>query len=169
MKLLAGAAALALLFVLVGVFTALSGHGPAAFPEASYATRADAEKAGALQPGGWLPAQIPEGATLLHESHNPATHQTWGAFRLAAGSEGWRPALSPNQPGEMMLLGAPKNVTWWPQQLRARTSSAELEARGFRFYVVEKGEKSPLVFGVQGGARVGEGGVEVFFWRLARQ
>ena len=165
MKLLAGAAALALLFVIVGAFTALRGHGPPGFPEASYAARADAEQASALQPGAWLPAQIPAGATLLHESHNPATHQTWGSFRLPAGSERWRPVLtlqqSSEQPGEMMLLGAPKNVEWWPPFLRARTSSAELEAQGFRFYVVEKGEKSPLVFGVRG--------LEVFFWRLARQ
>lgn len=161
MKLLAGAGALALLFVAIGVFTALRNSGTPAFPEASYATRAEAEKAGALQPGAWLPAQIPEGATLLHESHNPATHQTWGSFRLPAGSEAWRPTLSPNQPGEMMLLGAPKNVEWWPPFLRLRTSSADLEAQGFRFYVVEKGEKSPLVFGVRG--------LEVYFWRLARQ
>jgi hypothetical protein len=163
-KLLAGAAALGLLFVIVGAFTALRGHGPPGFPESSYATRADAEGASALRPGAWLPAQIPAGATQLHESHNPATHQTWGSFRLAAGSEGWRPLLSPKeseQPGELMLLGAPKNVEWWPPFLRARTSSADLEAQGFRFYVVEKGEKSPLVFAVRG--------LEVFFWRLARQ
>jgi hypothetical protein len=160
-KLLAAAATLALLFVVVGAFTALRGYGPSAFPEAAYATRAEAEQQGALQPGAWLPAQIPPGATLLRESHNPSTHQTWGAFRLPAGGEGWRPALSPNQPGEMMLLGAPKNVEWWPQHLRARTSSADLEAQGYLFYVVEKGEKSPLVFGVKG--------PEVFFWRLARQ
>ena len=161
MKLLAAAAVLGLAFVIVGSVTALRGHGPSEFPEAAFATRAEAEQAGALQPGAWLPAQIPAGATLLHESHNPSTHQTWGAFRLPAGAEGWRPVIAPNQPGEMMLLGAPKNVEWWPANLRLRTSSADLEAQGFRFYVIEKGELSPLVFGVRG--------LEVFFWRLARQ
>ena len=168
MKLLAGAGVLALLLVIVGAVTALRGHGPSAFPEASYATREEAEKASALQPGAWLPPQIPAGATLLHESHNPATHQTWGSFRLPPGAEGWRPTLpakQSEQPGELMLLGAPKNVEWWPQHLRARTSSADLEKQGFRFYVLEKGEQSPLVFGVQSGGR----GAEVFFWRLARQ
>ena len=161
MKLFFGAAALGLLLVAIGAFTALRSTEPPTFPESNFATRADAEKAGMLGSDGWLPAQLPPGATALRESHNPATHQTWGAFRLPAGSEAWRPVLTPNQPGEMMLLGAPKNVEWWPGYLRARTSSADLEQQGFRFYVIDKGEKSPLVFGVHG--------LEVFFWRLARQ
>lgn len=161
MKALAAVAAVGLLVAAAGAFTALRSTDSPTFPESNYPTRAGAEKAGVLGPEGWLPAQIPPGATALRESHNPATHQTWGTFRLPAGSEGWRPVLSPNQPGEMMLLGAPMNVEWWPAFLRARTSSADLEQQGFRFYVIDKGEKSPLVFGVRG--------LEVFFWRLARQ
>jgi hypothetical protein len=160
-KLLAAFVALLLAGVGVGIFFALRSAAPSAFPEERFETRAEAQAAGALGPGAWLPPQIPEGATRLHESHNPSTHQTWGEFLLPPGSEGWRPALSPNQPGELMLLGAPKNVAWWPAFLRLRVSSAELEKQGYRFFVVEKGEKSPLVFGVRG--------QQVYYWRLARQ
>jgi hypothetical protein len=176
-KLLAGAAAVGLLAILLAAFLALRNYGPAAFPSSSFADRALAEAAGAFDNrfDNWLPKQIPPGATALRESHNPSTHQTWGSFRLPAPEAApgasradhaapprWIPAGTARiQPGELMLLGAPKNVDWWPQFLRGRASSAALEAQGLHFFVVEQGEPSPLVFGIRGD--------EVWFWRLARQ
>ena len=161
MRIFARAVALGLLLIALSAFLALRGHGPSAFPGAQFKDRAAAEQAGAFAgTAAWLPRQIPPGATFLRESHNPATHQTWGYFRLPPGGRlgGSAAAI---QPGELMLLGAPKNVDWWPAFLRGRASSAELEKQGFGFVMYEQGEPSPLVFAVRGD--------EVWFWRLARQ
>ena len=163
MKLRAGAAAVGFAAIGLAVFLALRGAGSSAFPAEQFPDRASAEQAGAFAAasGGWLPSQIPPGATLLRESHNPSTHQTWGWFRLPADAR-WIPAGSMRTPpGELMLLGAPANVDWWPAFLRGRASSAELQRQGFHFFIVEQGEPSPLVFAVRG--------EEVWFWRLARQ
>jgi hypothetical protein len=165
LKLFAGAAALGLCLIALTVFLALRGHGPAAFPGGEWPDRAAAQSGGAFAEaaGGWLPAQIPEGATALRENHNLSTHQTWGSFRLPASSAAsWVPARAARTPpGELMLLGAPRNLAWWPELLRGRVGSSDLEKQGFRFFFVEQGEPSPLVFGVRG--------EEVWFWRLARQ
>ena len=161
MKLFAGSAALGLVLIALAAFLALRNYGPSAFPGSQFADREAADRAGAFAgPLAWLPRQIPPGATSLRESHNPATHQTWGSFRLPPGGRLAGVALAV-QPGELMLLGAPKNVDWWPAFLRGRASSAELEKQGLRFVMYEQGEPSPLVFAVRGD--------EAWFWRLARQ
>ena len=161
MKLFAGAAALGLCLIALAAFLALRDYGSPAFPGSQFADRAAAERAGAFSPPeAWLPRQIPPGATGLRESHNPATHQTWGSFLLPPGGK-LAGGASAVQPGELMLLGAPKNVDWWPAQLRGRASSAELEKLGLRFLMYEQGEPSPLIFAVRGD--------EAWFWRLARQ
>jgi len=140
---------------------ALSTSRGSALPTESYATYAEAEAQAAFAPvpRGWLPSFIPAGATALRVAHDGGTHQSWGEFRLP--QAGWTPGLAAKaQPTELMLLGAPDRVAWWPTALRGRVASADLRAQGYRVFVLEQ-ERSPLVVAVLG--------AQVYWWRLARQ
>jgi hypothetical protein len=130
-------------------------------PTEIYGTRAEAEAHAAFAPvpQGWLPKFIPEGATAIRTTHNPSTHQSWGDFHSPPAN--WIPAgASKTPPRELMLLGAPSAVTWWPAFLRGRIASGDLAAQGFHFAFIES-EASPLMVAVRGD--------QVYWWRLARQ
>ena len=140
---------------------AFSKNHSSTLPTERYATRAEAEAHGAFAPvpQGWLPSFIPAGATDLTVAYNPPTHQTWGQF--TAPHEGFAPGNADKvAPTEMMLLGAPAVVDWWPPFLRGRVASGDLQAQGFRLFFIEK-ERSPVVVEVRG--------TQVYWWRLARQ
>jgi hypothetical protein len=148
------------LVVIAAATWAFSKNHSSTLPTERYATTAEAEEANAFAPvpQGWLPDLIPQDATEIRAAHNPPTHQTWGQFKTAAT---WIPAGADKvPPTEMMLLGAPVVVTWWPDFLRGRVASADLAAQGYRLWFVEI-EASPLV--------VAKKGTQVYFWRLARQ
>ena len=50
---------------------------------ASYATLAEARKAGAIE-RGWVPAGLPEGAYELREAHDLDSSRRWGLFSFRA-------------------------------------------------------------------------------------
>jgi hypothetical protein len=62
---------------------ALAG-GCSEMVESSYATYADAERAGAVG-RGWVPAFVPRSATAIREAHDLDTNDQWLRFRLPDG------------------------------------------------------------------------------------
>ena len=148
------------LLVIAAAAWAFSKNHSSTLPTTRYATCAEAEQQNAFAPvpQGWLPDLVPTDATEIAEVHNPPTHQTWGQFKA---SPAWVPAGADKvPPTEMMLLGAPAVVAWWPDFLHGRVASADLVAKGYRLWFIEA-EASPLV--------VAKKGTQVYFWRLARQ
>jgi hypothetical protein len=61
-----------------------SGGGCSEVVGASYATYADAERAGAVA-RGWLPSFMPRSATDIREVHDLDTNAQWLRFRVPAG------------------------------------------------------------------------------------
>jgi hypothetical protein len=126
--------------------------------QASYRTRADAQKSGAIA-RGWIPSVVPEGATEIRETHNVDSNQAWGKFLFSASkAESIRSAL--NEIDISSLAGqevrSPK-VNWWPSVLSGRLSDHELRATGFKFYKVQ--QNGVVFFAVDWQKK------EAFFWR----
>jgi hypothetical protein len=126
--------------------------------QASYASRADAEKSGAVA-HGWVPTVVPEGSTEIREAHNVDTNQTWGRFVVSAsGTEALQVALT--EIAVSSLAGQevrPPNVSWWPPVLTGRLGELELRATGFRFYKTQ--QNGTVFFAINGQKN------EAFFWR----
>ena len=126
--------------------------------QASYQTRAEAEKLGAVA-RGWVPSAVPEGATQIRETHNIDTNQAWGRFLFPASKgETLRAAL--NEIDTSSLAGqevrSPK-VNWWPSVLSGQLSDQGLRATGFTFYKVQ--QNGVMFFAVDWRKN------EAFFWR----
>jgi hypothetical protein len=144
---------LAVLFSIFGLTLACSDK-----VQASYQTRAEAEKSGAIA-RGLVPSAIPEGATEIREMHNVDTNQAWGKFLFPASkAESLRAAL--NEVDVSSLAGQEvrsPNVNWWPSVLSGRLSDQGLRAAGFKFYKVQ--QNGSVLFAVDWGKN------EAFFWR----
>ncbi|HET7220685.1 MAG TPA: hypothetical protein VFJ02_21680, partial [Vicinamibacterales bacterium] len=85
----------------------------------AYATRAEAERDGAIE-RGWVPRGLPPSAHDLREAHNLDTNRRWGLFHFEeADREALRAVLKPD---EISLAGIrsepPLRVEWWPLLLR---------------------------------------------------
>lgn len=101
----------------------------------AYATRAEAEKAGAFA-RGWIPNGIPPSAHDLREAHSVDTNQRWGLFDFnPADGAGLRAML---EPSEVSLTGTstgiPQRIEWWPVLLRTALDDAKLKAAGLQAY-----------------------------------
>jgi hypothetical protein len=101
----------------------------------AYATRAEAEQAGAFA-RGWIPHGIPSSAHDLREAHDLDTSQRWGLFDFnpADGAE-LRAMLDP---AEVSLSGTrtgiPQRIEWWPVMLRTALDDAQLKTAGLKAY-----------------------------------
>jgi hypothetical protein len=101
----------------------------------AYATRAEAESAGAIE-RGWVPRGLPPGAYELREAHSLNSSRRWGLFNFeAADREALRAVLLPD---EISLAGIrsepPLRVEWWPLLLRRDPAPEQLEIAGLKAY-----------------------------------
>jgi hypothetical protein len=101
----------------------------------SYATLAEAEKAGAIA-RGWIPPGLPPSSYELREAHNADTNRRWGLFNFAP-SEG--AALRQRlQPEEVSVAGMrcdiPHRIEWWPVLLRGSLDSDHVKASGLQAF-----------------------------------
>jgi hypothetical protein len=101
----------------------------------AYATRAEAEREGAIE-HGWVPRGLPPGAHDLREAHSRDSKRRWGLFNFEpADREAFRAVL---QPGEISLSGIrsepPTRIEWWPLLLRRDPDPEQLKTAGLQVY-----------------------------------
>ncbi len=123
----------------------------------SYATVREAREAGAIQ-RGWVPASLPETATVIREAHDVDTNETWGAFKFPASDvKVLHAALVPIKPAGRHLRRPPTRIEW-PSSLLGELTSNELGRAGLELFEAQSGG---FFFAVDW--RSGAG----FFWREA--
>jgi len=111
--------------------------------EASYATLAEAQAAGAVA-RGWVPDWLPPGATGIREVHNLDTNHFMVRFSVPKGT-----AFQPPKPCEPVALNVPPkppfNRAWWPSDVPASGLTTHRHAffgcdRTFVAYSAAQGE-----------------------------
>ena len=114
---------------------------------ASYATLAEARKAGAIE-RGWIPAGLPDGSHGLREAHDLDSNRRWGLFSFSAADRDDLQALL--RPEETSLDGVtcdiPGRIEWWPVILRGDLDEARIRATGLKAHRAARGD---LIFVVQ--------------------
>lgn len=124
---------LCLLPLVLALVSAACGYSDAVTN--AYATRAEAERAGAIE-RGWVPRGVPPGAFDLREAHSLASDRRWGLFNFEpVDREALRAVLLPD---EIPLAGLrsepPLRVEWWPIMLRRDPAPEQLEVAGLKVY-----------------------------------
>jgi hypothetical protein len=119
----------------------------------SYATRAEAEQAGAVA-RGWVPAGIPRSAEGLREAHDLDTNRRWGLFDFNPSEGATLQAML--RPGEISIqgqrCGIPARIEWWPVLLRGALDDETLKAAGLQAYRSTDGKLIVIVNWAQGRA-----------------
>jgi hypothetical protein len=128
--------------------------------EFSFANVKEARSSGAVA-RGWVPDDLPESATDLHELHNLDTNEVWGTFRLP-GSE-HAPSVTLTRVEASKINGhavkSPR-ARWWPEALTGNLDSRVLEKNGFQLYSTP----APFEFWIAIDRNGGRG----FFWSTGR-
>jgi hypothetical protein len=119
----------------------------------SYATLAEAEKAGAIA-RGWIPSGLPPSTHELREAHNSETNRKWGLFNFAPDDgAALRQRL---QPEEVSVAGMrcdiPHRIEWWPVLLRGSLDPDQVKASGLQAFRHRDGNLIVLVNWPQGRA-----------------
>jgi hypothetical protein len=107
--------------------------------EFSYATLADAIKAGEIN-RGWIPDYLPTSSHAIHIIYDPSSPRTWCAFEFSpADSQGLKKNLtSVNALPERLKRVDSPGVSWWPDFLRGDLDIARFHGNGFDAYVAEE-------------------------------
>ncbi len=109
--------------------------------EYSYATLADAAKAGEIS-RGWIPDYVPTSSHAIHIVYDPSSPRTWCAFEFSpADSQSIKKNLTsadalPQRLKRVDSLGAP----WWPDFLKGDLDVARFHGNGFDAYVGEESD-----------------------------
>ncbi len=102
----------------------------------AYATRAEAEAAGAIA-RGWVPRGLPDSAYEIREVHDVDSNQRWGLFNFAAADrDALRRILTPE---EVSIAGVrseppPARIEWWPLIFRRDADPEQLKSAGLQAY-----------------------------------
>jgi hypothetical protein len=123
------------LAILIAATGVSAGCGDLDVVTAAYATRAEAEQAGAVE-RGWVPAAVPAGAHDLREAHDLDTNRTWGLFSFApTDAEALRAQLQPDAIAVSGLeCDIPGRIEWWPVLLRGTLDADRIKAAGLQAY-----------------------------------
>jgi hypothetical protein len=81
-------------------------------PEASYASYSEAEGAGALGPGSWIPEFLPVSAIDIREQHNIDTNERWLRFSFTGD---FKPPDSCSSTGRLGSVDA-RTPEWWKEE-----------------------------------------------------
>jgi hypothetical protein len=107
--------------------------------ESSYATLADAVKAGEIS-RGWIPEYLPTSSHAIHIVYDPSSPRTWCAFEFSpADSQSFKKNLkSVNAlPQRLKRVDSP-GASWWPDFLKGDLDFARFQGKGFDAYVAEE-------------------------------
>jgi hypothetical protein len=100
----------------------------------SYATLAEAQKAGAVTEG-WLPDGLPEQTHDIREAHVPGTTEHWGIINFPAeGEPAVRAILAEELPLQGLRCDPPGRIEWWPPMLRGPFDGERLGVTGLHAY-----------------------------------
>jgi hypothetical protein len=145
------------LVILVAVAAFATGCGDLDVVTAAYATRAEAEQAGAVE-RGWVPAAVPPDAHDLREAHDLDTNRTWGLFNFPPADA--RTLRAQLQPDEIAVSGLecdiPGRIEWWPVLLRGTLDADRIKAAGLQPYRARQQDLIVIVNWKQGRA---------YYWR----
>jgi hypothetical protein len=106
------------------------------YRESFYRTLQDARRDGAMD-RGWIPGYLPISSHDIHEYHRIEHARTWCAFTFGPGDFAeFRSHVdgSAALPKAVSSIQEP-DVSWWPDFLRGRLDTAQLQRAGFRFYL----------------------------------
>jgi hypothetical protein len=141
------------LVVLLGVAALPAGCGDLDVVTSAYATKAEAEAAGAME-RGWIPAGVPSSTHEIREAHDLDTNRRWGLFNFAPSDGDALRALL--RPGEAAVDGLrcdiPGRIEWWPPMLRGAMNGERLKTAALAAYRTRDGELIVLVNWLQGRA-----------------
>jgi hypothetical protein len=126
---------------------------------ASYATLAEAERAGAIE-HGWMPAGLPPGTHDIREAHGTDSRHRWALFSFHPSDVGALKRLLHGT--EVSLDGqvcdAPARIEWWPIVLRGELNGERIRATGLQAYRAADGS---LMFAVNWNQR------RAYYWTPA--
>lgn len=101
----------------------------------AYATKAEAEQAGAVE-RGWVPRGLPQSTRDLREAHSTEGKRVWGLFSFTPDDGDALRAVV--QPDELSAGGlrpeVPARIEWWPVLLRATLDAEHVKAAGLQVY-----------------------------------
>ena len=106
----------------------------------AYATKAEAEQAGAVE-RGWVPRGLPESARDLREAHSTKGKRVWGLFSFAPDDADAlrRRVQSDELPAGGLRPGIPARIEWWPVLLRSTLDAEQVKAAGLQAYRAPSG------------------------------
>ena len=118
-----------------------------------YATKGEAEQAGAVE-RGWIPRGLPASTHDLREAHSTAGRRAWGLFSFAPeDADALRALLAPNEiPAEGLRPGIPARIEWWPVLLRSTLNAEQIKSAGLQPYRSKDGALVVIVNWKQGRA-----------------
>ena len=101
----------------------------------AYATKAEAEQAGAVE-RGWVPRGLPDSARDLREAHSDEGRRAWGLFSFAPeDSDVLRAILDPTEISAQGLEpDIPARIEWWPLLLRGTVNAEPIKSAGLQAY-----------------------------------
>jgi hypothetical protein len=135
------------------VMAAAAGCSELEVVTAAYATKTEAQQAGAFDRGS-MPAFVPQGAHDIRAAHDPDRQRQWGLFNfLPTDAESLRSALEPD---EVSLAGTrcdiPERIEWWPVLLRGSLNPSSVADAGLKAYRARTAELVVAVNWSQGRA-----------------
>jgi hypothetical protein len=82
-------------------------------PQVSYASYTEAQRVGALGPGGWIPEFLPASATDIREQHDIDTNELWLSFSFTGEFQFPASCSSTNEPLSM----DDRTPQWWKDEV----------------------------------------------------
>ncbi len=142
-------AAVALLVGLPG----LSACGYGDVVTNTYATRAEAEQAGAVD-RGWVPRGLPASTKDMREAHSDTSGRAWGLFSFVPEeADTLRALLRPEPiPAQGLRPEIPARIEWWPVLLRGTLDGERVTSAGLDAYRSTDGRVVMIVNWKQGRA-----------------
>jgi hypothetical protein len=119
----------------------------------AYATRAEAEQAGAVEQG-WVPRGLPDTTRELREAHSDGGRRVWGLFSFSPEDGGaLRRLLRPDPIAATGLRPEiPARIEWWPVLLRGTLDGDQVKAAGLEVYRTTDNSRVMIVNWKQGRA-----------------
>jgi hypothetical protein len=142
---------------LIGAVALIVGCSYADTVTNAYATRVEAERAGAVE-SGWVPRGLPESARDLREAHSVEGGRIWGLFSFSPeDGDVLRALLGPTEISANGLRAEiPARIEWWPILLRATIDAEQIKSAGLQAYRGKDGALVMIVNWKQGRA---------YYWR----
>jgi hypothetical protein len=127
---------------LIGAVALIVGCGYSDTVTNAYATKGEAERAGAVE-RGWVPRGLPASTRELREAHSIDTGQVWGLFSFAPeDGDALRALIDAEISASGLRPEIPARIEWWPVLLRSTLDAERIKSAGLQAY---RGKDAALV------------------------